>query len=118
MPVIFRKEALEGQSAVGVISYPLPPGVGVEAVVEGVVETSNVPLHQHDDEEHYWFILEGSGRALMGEEEFEVGPGDLVITAPGVPHRIWSHSDRTRRAVRGRYPLRGDSAGGGRAAVA
>lgn len=90
MPVIFRKNVSKGRSPTGDIPYPLPPGVGVTAVVEGFVGPSNVPLHQHDDEEHYWFILEGSGRVLIGDEEFEVELGDLVITPPGVRHRIWT----------------------------
>jgi hypothetical protein len=80
MPVIFRKDASKGRSPAGDIPYPLPPGVGVTAVVEGFVGPSNVPLHQHDDEEHYWFILEGSGSVMVGDEEFEVELGDLVIT--------------------------------------
>lgn len=90
MAVIFRRDAVKGRSSTGDIPYPLPDGVGVTAVVEGFVGPSNVPLHHHEDEEHYWFILEGSGRVMMGDEEFEVESGDLVITPPGVRHRIWT----------------------------
>lgn len=99
MAIIFRKDALKGRSPGGDVPYPLPPGAGVAAVVEGVVRPFNVPLHKHDDEEHYWFILEGSGRALVGEEEFEVEQGDLIITPPGILHRIWTKAEGSGDSV-------------------
>ncbi len=99
MAIIFRKVALKGRSPAGDVPYPLPPAAGAAAVVEGVVGPSNVPLHKHDDEEHYWFILEGSGRAVVGEEEFEVEPGDLIITPPGILHRIWTKPEGSENSV-------------------
>ena len=88
MVVIFRKDASKRRSSGSDIPYPLPPGVQVSTIVEGVVKGSNVPIHQHDNEEHYWFILEGSGRVLVDEDQFDIGPGDIIITPPGIRHCI------------------------------
>ena len=93
MAVIFRKDASKGRSPGSDISYPLPPGVKVSPIAEGVVNGSNVPIHQHDQEEHYWFILEGSGRVLVDQDQFDVGTGDIIITPPGIRHCIWSKSE-------------------------
>src|SRR5579871_1304728 len=45
--------------------------------------------HAHAREEEWVFILEGRGRARIGEEMFEIGPGDfLAFPAPQVVHHI------------------------------
>jgi uncharacterized cupin superfamily protein len=45
--------------------------------------------HSHERDEEFLFILSGKGRAEIGEEVFEVGPGDFMgFTAPGVAHHL------------------------------
>ena len=44
-------------------------------------------LHSHPDFEEYWFVTEGKGKIICGDETYEVEPGDLVITPRGVPHK-------------------------------
>lgn len=42
--------------------------------------------HSHERDEEFLFILSGRGRAEIGEETFEVGPGDFMgFPAPGGP---------------------------------
>jgi mannose-6-phosphate isomerase-like protein (cupin superfamily) len=43
--------------------------------------------HFHDCPE-YWAITEGRARVAVGDELFDVGPGDLVCTPVGVEHDI------------------------------
>ena len=43
--------------------------------------------HSHPDFEEYWFVLEGKGKIICGDETYEVEPGDLVITPRSVPHK-------------------------------
>ena len=43
--------------------------------------------HRHPDFEEYWFVLEGKGQIICGDEIYDVEPGDMVITPRGVPHR-------------------------------
>lgn len=42
--------------------------------------------HVHADQDKLYVILEGAGIATVGEEQSEVGPGDVVFAAAGVPH--------------------------------
>ena len=48
------------------------------------------PLHQHDDTEQIFYVLEGRGRLEIGaeSEEFLVEPGDVVRIPPATLHRI------------------------------
>ena len=47
----------------------------------------SMQLHSHPDFEEYWFVLEGKGQIVCGDETYDVEVGDLVITPRGVPHR-------------------------------
>ena len=45
--------------------------------------------HYHHYEEEWVYILSGRGVAEIGEETYEVGPGDyLLFTAPSVGHHL------------------------------
>ena len=41
----------------------------------------------HEDQEGF-FVLEGRGRALIGESEFPLSPGSCFIVPPGLYHSI------------------------------
>lgn len=46
-------------------------------------------FHSHAGEEEYVYILSGRGRAEIGDEVFEVGPGDFMgFTAPSPAHNL------------------------------
>lgn len=44
--------------------------------------------HSHDEAEHSWFILEGTGTVTLGEESFRIGPGMTIFIPPGLMHGI------------------------------
>lgn len=48
------------------------------------------PLHQHNDTEQVFYVLEGAGELEIGTEtaRFPVKPGDVVRIPPATPHRI------------------------------
>ena len=46
--------------------------------------------HFHKTSEEIYFFTHGAGRMRLGDDEREVGPGDTVVIAPGVPHKLWS----------------------------
>lgn len=46
-----------------------------------------VPEHRHDHEQ-VATVLEGRLRFVVDGEELEVGPGESVPLAPGVPHAV------------------------------
>ena len=58
-----------------------------EATVPAGGETEE---HYHGVTEEIYFFTSGSGRMRLGDEEREVGPGDTVVIAPGVPHKLWN----------------------------
>lgn len=59
------------------------------------------PLHQHEDMEQIFYILEGRGRLEIEEpsrgEMHMVGPGDVVHIPPHTPHRIECAGDSMLR---------------------
>ena len=44
--------------------------------------------HVHPDQDKLYVVLEGLGRASLGEEESAVGPGDVVLAPAGVAHGL------------------------------
>ena len=67
---------------------------GAFTLFEEVPPLADTPLHVHRDEDELFYILEGDHVIRVGEEEFSVGPGDVVFAPRGIPHS-------QRRAVPG-----------------
>jgi quercetin dioxygenase-like cupin family protein len=44
------------------------------------------PLHVHQREDEWFYVLEGAITAFVGEDEFALAAGDLVFLPRGVPH--------------------------------
>lgn len=55
------------------------------------------PLHQHDDTEQIFYVLEGEGRLEIGRERqpFAVKPGDVVRIPPSTLHSIQCQGNST-----------------------
>jgi quercetin dioxygenase-like cupin family protein len=47
-------------------------------------------MHKHDDAEEFTIYLRGRGVRVVGDQEYEVGPGDVAFVPKGVPHGIKS----------------------------
>jgi len=47
-----------------------------------------IELHEHTDIEEVYYILSGTGKIRVGEEEKGVGEGDAVYIPPGEPHSL------------------------------
>ncbi|MBA3261946.1 MAG: cupin domain-containing protein [Thermoleophilaceae bacterium] len=68
---------------------------GGNAVNQSLAEATVPPggetiEHFHRTSEEIYFFTHGSGRMRLGDEERGVAPGDTVVIAPGVPHKLWS----------------------------
>src|SRR5213079_595706 len=48
------------------------------------------PLHRHNREDEYSFVIEGRMGALLGDEVLEAGPGDLIFKPRGEWHTFWN----------------------------
>ena len=55
-------------------------------------------IHGSSDEEVY-IILEGRGRMRLDGEEFEVGPGHVVVNRPGGTHALSNSGDADLKLV-------------------
>lgn len=49
--------------------------------------------HSHPAFEEYTYIINGQGRAVVGDEVYELEDGDLLITPRGVPHKFLGDLD-------------------------
>ena len=56
-------------------------------------------LHVHHSEDELFYVLEGEHLIQVGDEEFRVGPGDLVFAPRGVPHAQRRVVPRTGRLL-------------------
>jgi mannose-6-phosphate isomerase-like protein (cupin superfamily) len=51
------------------------------------------PVHTHERQDEYSFVLAGRLGAQIGDEVVEAGPGDLVLKPRGIPHAYWNPGD-------------------------
>jgi quercetin dioxygenase-like cupin family protein len=57
------------------------------------------PLHRHNREDEYSFVLEGSVGALLGDEVLIGEPGDLIFKPRGQWHTFWNAGDTPARIL-------------------
>jgi mannose-6-phosphate isomerase-like protein (cupin superfamily) len=57
------------------------------------------PLHRHNREDEYSFVLEGSVGALLGDDVVVGGPGDLIFKPRGQWHTFWNAGDEPARIL-------------------
>jgi mannose-6-phosphate isomerase-like protein (cupin superfamily) len=57
------------------------------------------PLHRHNNEDEYSYVIEGRMGALLGDEHLEAGPGDLVHKPRGQWHTFWNAGDEPCRIL-------------------
>ena len=69
------------------VEHPIPP------------KTLVAPLHLHEREDEYSFVLEGRMGALLGDEVVEAGPGDLVFKPRNQWHTFWNAGDEPCRIL-------------------
>ena len=79
--VRFMIPGADSDTRFSLVEHPMPPR-GLAA-----------PLHRHNREDEYSFILEGRMGALLGDEVVEAGPGDLVYKLRGQWHTFWNAGD-------------------------
>jgi mannose-6-phosphate isomerase-like protein (cupin superfamily) len=49
-------------------------------------QVKKIRLHTHEFEDHVVYVVRGRARARLGDEQREVGPGDLLAIPKRVPH--------------------------------
>ncbi len=49
------------------------------------------PRHVHHAQDEWFYVLEGAYHIEIGEERFDLGPGDSILAPRTVPH-VWAHT--------------------------
>src|SRR3954451_2142007 len=76
--VRFMIDGAEAGERFSLVEHPMPP------------RALAAPLHRHNREDEYSFVVEGRMGALLGDEVLEAGPGDLVLKPRGQCHTFWN----------------------------
>lgn len=57
------------------------------------------PVHTHEREDEYSWVLSGRMGAQIGDEVIVAGPGELVGKPRGIPHAFWNAGDEEVRLL-------------------
>ena len=58
--------------------------LGLNCLEPGQVQ----PMHDHADQDKFYFVLEGTGLFTVGAERIEAGPGQAIWAPVGVVHGV------------------------------
>ena len=50
-------------------------------------------VHAHEGSDKVYYVLEGTGRFTVGDEEADLGQGNAVIARSGEPHGVRNEAD-------------------------
>jgi mannose-6-phosphate isomerase-like protein (cupin superfamily) len=53
--------------------------------------------HFHRETEEIYFFMRGHGRMRLASDEREIQPGDAVVIAPGIRHKVWATGEEPLR---------------------
>src|SRR5215213_5782199 len=71
------------------------------ALVEHTIgpRTLAAPMHVHEREDEYSYVLAGRLGVRIGDDVLEAGPGELVLKPRGIPHAFWNPGDEEARVL-------------------
>lgn len=58
-----------------------------------IYPTGTTTGHAHEDMEEVYFVISGEGIMVVGEDEFEIKPGDGLYVPPGVFHTTYQRGN-------------------------
>src|SRR5215213_5627943 len=61
--------------------------------------TLAAPMHVHEHEDEYSYVLEGEVGVQVGDDVHYARPGDLVSKPRGVWHAFWNRADEPARLL-------------------
>jgi mannose-6-phosphate isomerase-like protein (cupin superfamily) len=61
--------------------------------------TLAAPMHVHEREDEYSYVLEGEVGVQVGDDIRYARPGDLVIKPRGIPHAFWNRTNEPARLL-------------------
>jgi quercetin 2,3-dioxygenase len=81
-----RRRAVVTQLNTRLIASEESDGKLTVAMLQGAAEENPLPAHQHEREDHLFFILEGAVRVWVGGLHRLLHPGDCAFLPAGLPH--------------------------------
>jgi mannose-6-phosphate isomerase-like protein (cupin superfamily) len=79
--VRFMIPGVDTDARFSLVEHPIPP------------RALAAPLHRHNREDEYSYVLKGRMGALLGDDVVEAGPGDLVYKPRNQWHTFWNAGD-------------------------
>ncbi len=92
MPIVKSVE-LEGNTL-----YGADHGASISIILDNSEPGQGPKLHQHPYDET-WVVERGELTFQLGEELLEIGPGDIVIAPPNVPHKFTNRGPGRSRMI-------------------
>jgi mannose-6-phosphate isomerase-like protein (cupin superfamily) len=87
------------------IRVPAADTNGAYSLVEIVSDPGDgTPLHFHQNEDEYLFVLEGTARVAVGDKIFDAQAGTMVRLPRNIPHAWGNRSDLRLRIAGICYP--------------
>ena len=87
MGVRFMVSGKESGGGFALVEHPMPP------------HALGAPLHRHNHEDEYSFVLEGRIGALLGNEVIYGNVGNLIFKPRGQWHTFWNAGDQPARIL-------------------
>ncbi len=63
--------------------------LGLNCLEPGQIQES----HVHDNQDKFYYVVEGKGRFWLGEEAVDAGAGELIWAPAGVQHGVENQED-------------------------
>lgn len=96
----------EGRTVEGPVGGPLTFKVRGEQTGGRLLALENVippgqgpPVHTHDAEDESWYVIEGTLRFRLGDQESEAPAGSFVFVPRGTPHAFVNTGDAPARIL-------------------
>lgn len=81
------------------IDFKVSTGEGGLFVLENVFHAKGGPArHLHHDQDEWFYILEGEFRFEIGDQGFDLKPGDSLMAPRKVPH-VWAYVGNARGRI-------------------
>src|SRR5919204_6415197 len=85
--VRFMIDGVEADERFSLVEHPMSP------------RALAAPLHRHNREDEYGYVLEGRVGALLGDDVVVAGPGDLIFKPRRQWHTFWNAGDEPARIL-------------------
>ncbi len=59
----------------------------------------SIGIHQHEQDEEYYYIISGKGMMTLDDQQFPVKTGDITAVYPGGVHGLENNGDEDLRII-------------------